>query len=154
MRIGFPDERTQINDTDFCVLCQLWADGPLWKMELVRRINARRQQGELLLDLSDSISKQAVGRRVEGLHTDGLVEKKMIHAEINGDDRFLMAYDLTDAGEDQLRMATTDIIAAVVTARLRGEEDEMTGIDRYIRIYSDLQDVDCGSLGEILDTAV
>lgn len=143
MRLPAPVERTAINDTDFSVLCCLLEEGPLWKMEITRRLNERRDQTELVLDLQETISKQAVARRIDGLHTDGHLEKQMMHTTVGQDDRFVMAYRPTERGREAVQTVITDLVLAVVRACADGHDrEEFAEVQRYLRIYDGLMDAD------------
>lgn len=155
MRLPAPVDRTTINDTDFSVLCCLLEDGPLWKMEVTRRLNERRETGPLVLDLQDRISKQAVARRIDGLHTDGHIEGQMMHASVGGSDRFVMAYRPTKKGEDAVQTVITDLVLAVVRACADGHDrDEFDGVQRYLRIYDGLVDADIDSVPAFVEAVL
>lgn len=155
MRLPAPVERTAINDTDFSVLCCLLEAGPLWKMEVTRRLNERRSEEGLVLDLKETISKQAVARRIDGLHTDGHLEKQMMHTTVGQDDRFVMAYRPTEKGEQAVQTIITDLVLEVVQACADGHDrEEFAGVQRYLEIYDGLVDADIDSIPAFIDAVL
>lgn len=145
MRIPFPAAVGAINATDYDVLRALHDHGPLWKMEITRRINARRA-GETVLDVQDSITKQAVSKRVDRLHELDYVGTAIIavdeadHAtSLNRD--LIIGYTLTAKGEDALDHATRHILGDVLRNAMTGGTVP-AGVEEYVAHYCTLNGVD------------
>lgn len=144
MRIPFPSTVDAINATDYDVLRCLHTHGPLWKMEITRRINARRAD-ERVLDVQDSITKQAVSKRVDRLHELDYVGTAIIAVDevdravsINRD--FIIGYTLTAKGEDALDHATRAVLGDVLRNVLAGNAAPETVVD-YVERYCALNSV-------------
>lgn len=144
MRIPFPADVERINVTDYDVLRALHRHGPLWKMEITRRVNACRGR-EHLLDVQDSITKQAVSKRVDRLHELDYVGTAIIAvdevdagAAINRD--LIIGYTLTEKGEDALEDATCRILGDVLRTALVGEPLPADVTD-YVDQYCALNDI-------------
>lgn len=144
MRIPFPDDVERLNATDFDIMRCLHANGPLWKMEVTRRINARREDGDLLLDLKPSISKQAVAKRVERLHELDELETTIITADaaevlVDPGRDFIIGYTLSGRGQETFEAAVERIVRDAAAALMTGEEtpDDVVGLDAYLALYAE-----------------
>lgn len=151
MEIDFPSEIDEINDTDFDILRCLYQNGSLWKMEVTRRINRRR--GNTLLDLKQSITKQAVAKRIERLHELDYIESSIISARKDGGTRFILGYSVNGKGERLLFRCTKLVLRDVVSEALikDGSVDEESAED-YLSIYSELSGRDVNKLEEFVLT--
>lgn len=160
MRVPFPGDVDDLNATDFDILRCLYTDGPLWKMEVTRRINDRRGNGDLLLDLQTSISKQAVAKRMERLHELDYLETSIVMTDRLDDMMadpgrdFLTAYTLSEDGTgalaESVRHLLRDVTSAVLTRA--ADPDTLEGLDRYLDIYGELYDADPDTLEEFVAT--
>lgn len=146
MAIPFPPAVDAINVTDHDILRCLSHSGPLWKMEITRRVNARRAE-ETVLDVRDSITKQAVSKRVDRLHELEYVGTAIIAVDdVEGADvavnrDLIIGYTLTEKGVDALKRATRHIIASVLrTGMVTGSVPP--GTEEYVERYCALQDID------------
>ncbi len=145
MRLPFPDDIPDLNATDFDILRCLHRNGPLWKMEITRRVNGRRADGDLLLDLKESISKQAIAKRVERLHELDHLETTIITAGsvdvmVDPGRDFIIGYRPSSTGEDLLGRAVRAVLRDAVAAGIeRGTTPgDMDGLERYLDLYGDL----------------
>lgn len=153
MRLPFPDDVPDLNATDFDILRCLYRDGPLWKMEVTRRINDRRENGDLLLDLKDSISKQAIAKRVERLHELEHLETAIITAGnvdvmVDPGRDFIIGYQPSGSGTELFAQAVRAILRDAVAACIeRGTTPEdMAGLDGYLTLYEDVHGSRAGDL--------
>lgn len=150
MQVDFPSEVDDINDTDFDVLRCLHENGSLWKMEVTRKINSRRGEGTLL-DLKDSISKQAVAKRVERLHELDYLESSIISVKRDGNTQFILGYSTTVKGDEILLRATRLVLRNTLSDLITdGEEPELSRLDEYLSIYSDLSGKEVGDIRDFV----
>lgn len=162
MRVPFPGDVEDLNATDFDILRCLHVHGPLWKMEVTRRLNDRRADGELLLDLQESISKQAVAKRMERLHELEYLETSIVMTERRDDVMadpgrdFLIGYTLSGVGVDVLRTTVRHLLRDVTSAAIsRGLEPGDNGaVEQYLGIYGDLHDAQPGTLLEFVEAEI
>lgn len=147
MHVSFPRQPEEINDTDFDILRCLDRESPLWKMEITRRVNTRRE-GETVLD-TGPVSKQAMARRIDRLHEEGFLRKTImppsrIESDVDIRKRFIMAYEPTDRGRDRLFEGVVAVLQEVAVACI-GEDvvvDDFTGIDRLMELYGKKEGVE------------
>lgn len=141
MQVDFPSEINDINDTDLDILRCLYENGSLWKMEVTRKINERRGD-ETLLDLKESISKQAVAKRVERLHELDYLESSIISVKRNDSKQFILGYSTTGKGEEILQRATKLVLRNTLSEMItEGESHEETSaLDEYLSIYAALSE--------------
>jgi hypothetical protein len=151
MQVDFPSEIEDINDTDLDIMLCLYQNGSLWKMEVTRRINNRRE-GETLLNLKDSISKQAVAKRVERLHELDYLESSIVSIKRDGSTRFILGYSNTVKGE-QILLRSVKLILKDVLSNLISTENSPEALEElntYLSIYSDLTRTDVDSIQEFV----
>lgn len=147
MQVEFPSDIEDINDTDFDILLCLHRNGALWKMELTRSMNRRR--GDTLLDLKDSISKQAVGKRVERLHELDYVESSIISLEnTRYSQKLIMGYSLTKKGAEMLLEATKLVLRDTLSNKITGKD--IPPADLHLDVYSELSGENVESLEEFV----
>lgn len=151
MYVDFPSEIADINDTDFDILRCLYENGSLWKMEVTRKINSRRD-GDVLLDLKDSISKQAVAKRIERLHELDYLESSIISVERKGSKQFILGYSPTGKGEEVLldgtRLVLRNTLSKLITSK--DIQEELPEVDSYLSIYSDLSEEKIDDINEFV----
>lgn len=151
MKIDFPSEIDEINDTDFDILRCLYQNGSLWKMEVTRRINQRR--GNTLLDLKESITKQAVAKRMERLHELDYIESSIISVKKDGGTRFILGYSVTEKGECLTFKCTKLVLKDIVSEALISDlETEDIPFEDYLSIYSSLSGHDVSNLEDFVST--
>lgn len=139
MKLDFPSEVEDINDTDFDILRCLYLNGSLWKMEVTRKINSRREK--TLLDLKDSISKQAVARRMERLHDLDYIENSIVRVKKGDGTRFILGYSNTEKGHDKLLRCVKLILIKTVSEKMKTDEElDSDCREMYLSIYSELTD--------------
>lgn len=141
MRVPFPSDIEEVNPTDFDVLRCLHASGPLWKMEITRRINEHRGNGRLL-DVKPSITKQAVAKRVERLHELDLLETTIIDADGLPEDtqlnrEFIIGYRLSEKGTEALQRCTRCIVRDAIHHAIGNGTavGDLAGIDDHLDRY-------------------
>lgn len=149
MQVDFPSEVEDINDTDFDILRCLYRNKSLWKMEVTRKINQRR--GDTLLDLKDSITKQAIAKRIERLHELDYLESSIISVEHEDGSRFILGYSNTVKGQELLLRCTKLILRDTISEAITMETgNEFNCLDQYLSIYSNLSGNDVSSLQEFV----
>lgn len=151
MKIDFPSEIDEINDTDFDILRCLYQNGSLWKMEVTRRVNERR--GNTLLDLKDSITKQAVAKRMERLHELDHIESSIISVKRDGGTRFILGYSITEKGECLLFKCTKLVLKDTVSKAIMNDAEPVNiPIEGYLSIYSNLSGIEVSDLEQFVST--
>ena len=150
MQVDFPSEIEDINDTDLDIMRCLNRNGSLWKMEVTRKINKRR--GETLLDLKESITKQAVAKRVERLHELDYLESSIVSVKREGNTRFILGYSTTVKGQEILLRGTKLILRNTVSEIISTEfsSSDFPEIDTYLSIYSELSGNEVSTLLEFV----
>jgi hypothetical protein len=151
MQIDFPSEIEEVNDTDFDILRCLHQNGALWKMEVTRRVNQRRGK-KTLLNLKDSITKQAVAKRMERLHELDYIESSIISAERDGETRFIRGYSTTLKGEKILLRGIKLVLRDTVSELLMSSKkpQNISCLDSYLSIYSELSGYEVENLGRFV----
>lgn len=103
-----------IDFTDFTILrCIHHRDCPLWK----KRIHDRCTEY-----LEGGVSVQTVGRRVDRLHRQGLLQSS-IWSPDDIDRDLIIGYELSDAGRDALVRKRRDILLQAVRHELFGDKN-------------------------------
>lgn len=153
MGIRFPPDVDDLNTTDLDILRCLYRQGPLWKMEITRHVNRQRDQNSMLVERKDSITKQAVSKRVERLHELGYLQSAIIapgstDAAVKPDRDFIEGYDLEPKGREALETITKKVLRDTVSSVVDG--GELDGFEQYLRLYSDLLDEEVDSLEEFV----
>lgn len=149
MQVDFPSEIEDINDTDLDIMRCLNRNGSLWKMEVTRKINKRR--GETLLDLKESITKQAVAKRIERLHELNYLESSIISVDNEEGSRFILGYSNTVKGRETLLKCTKLVLRDAVSKAITVEKDcEFSYLDQYLSIYSELSGNEVSTLQEFV----
>lgn len=97
-----------IDATDYALLvCLAEAAEPIWK----KRVHERLQSPELSLPGNTELSLQTIGRRINELHEQGLVETEITHPE-DASQNLIIGYTLTDTGIHALNEKRGDIIGS------------------------------------------
>lgn len=151
MQVDFPSEIDDINDTDFDILRCLHRNGSLWKMEVTRKINSRRNNSTLL-DLKNSITKQAVAKRVERLHELDYIENSIISVDRNGNAQFILGYSTTTKGDKMLLKATRLVLREALSEMITENRnpEEIRFLDHYLSVYSKLSDASTNSIQDFV----
>lgn len=157
MGIPFPSDIEDLNETDFDIIRCIYSSGALWKMEITRQVNQQRSDGKILIERSESITKQAVSRRVERLHELGYLESSIIHlrnSEVRKkpDRDFIEGYKMNDKAEENLEKITKlvlrDVISQSITSR---EKIPRAAVEEYFELYSSLTGKNVESLKEFVE---
>lgn len=156
MRIDFPPDIDEINVTDFDILRCLYQNGPLWKMEISRQIKQRRSEETDLIEKSETISKQAVSRRVEELHRRDYLESSIIppektEAEKKPKRKLIRGYRINEKGEITMRKVLKSVLRDTISAGIGGEE-VVKGCNKHVNLYSELSEKDIDSLEDFVKT--
>lgn len=107
----------EIDDIDFSILKALNSSHrPLWKKQVHRLIV---DDGQGVADV-DEVSVQTVGRRIDRLHENSLLEPCIIHPEnINRD--LIIAYKPTEKGENVLEEKRDEILRECASCTVLGD---------------------------------
>lgn len=113
-----------IDETDYALLAAIVnAEQPLWK----KRLHTRLQERDPPLPGNTELSLQSVGRRINRLHEQELVDTEIVHpADVS--QNLIIGYTLTDAGRRVLDEKRGEIIGSYVGST----EDDSTFIDQDI----------------------
>lgn len=155
MGIDFPSDVEDLNSTDFDILRCLYDSKALWKMEITRQVNRERSE-DMLIDRSDSITKQAVSRRVERLYKLGYLESSIIHlgsteVEKKPDRDFIEGYKVSDKGEKVLERSIKLILRDTLSELITSENERFSSnIKDFLQLYSNLTDNETESLTDFI----
>jgi len=157
MGIPFPSDIEELNETDFDIIRCIYNSGALWKMEITRQVNQQRSDEKSLIERSESITKQAVSRRVECLHELGYLQSSIIHlrnAEVRKkpDRDFIEGYKMNDKAEENLEQITKLVLRDVVSQSITSQEEfSRVALEEYFELYSNLTGKNVESLKEFVD---
>lgn len=93
------DEMETIDEVDFSILKVIRdAETPLWKTRVQELLKEHRDE----LPITGIVAVQTVGRRIDDLNNDGLLDTEVIRPDTVDRD-LIIAYKLTDRGEEAVK---------------------------------------------------
>ncbi len=111
-----------IDDIDYTILkCLHDADEAFWKKRIHQEIQDRWAE----LPITDEMSLQTVGRRVDKLHDEGYLENTIVSPQ-NVPRDLIIGYNLTDAGQDTVTSKREILLKKIVRNELFSDETTPT----------------------------
>lgn len=146
------DTTETIDEVDYAVLKVIQDAGqPLWKKRVHDLIGEREDQ----LPLLGNVSVQTVGRRIDSLHNERLLENVIVRPD-NIDRDMVIAYELTEDGEDTLtekrRAYLRDIVRQDIFIDFRDEDLPQGPLLQAMKDEFDLSDASVHRLEERFDS--
>ncbi len=116
----------EIDEVDYALLAAIEdVDGPVWK----KWIPDRLQDEDQSFPGNTDVSSQTVGRRINTMHNEGLVDTQIVNAPDTASN-LIIGYELTDSGRDVLNEKRRDIIGSY--AFRADQENAVEFIDRDV----------------------
>lgn len=155
MGISFPSDIEEFNETDLDILHCLYNSGSLWKLEITRKINQRRSEEGMVIDRPDSISKQAVSRRIERLHELGYLEKSIVSPEKKSAQKkpsrdFIEGYRVGEKGENALEHGIKLVLRDTVNYSIT-IDGNLEGYRKFLETYSSLKEHEIDDLQDFVE---
>lgn len=106
-----------IDNIDYAILkCLRDADASYWKKRVYQELADRKE----FLPVTDEVSLQTVGRRIDKLHSDGYLENTIVSPQDVPRD-LIIGYQLTEDGANVLETKRETLLQEIVREELFGD---------------------------------
>lgn len=108
-----------IDNIDYTILkCLNDADDAFWK----KRAHQEIQECHDVLPITDNVSLQTIGRRIDALHDEGYVENTIVSPEDVPRD-LIIGYSITEQGSTMLNVKRESLLKELVQTELFSDSD-------------------------------
>lgn len=138
---------TMIDDTDFMILkCITDANQPLWKNKIHQYLTGSENN----LQLTDSISVQTVGRRVDRLNDNDYLENAIVSPdELKRD--LIIAFKTTEKGEQAIQDKREEILKNAIRNKMFSDNGIQLSQDALSELIRDEFELDEDTQHEVAD---